>query len=277
MKKERFINLVKIETKELAKSRWILFFFLTFFLISIGLLFFGETGEIYGFSGVNKFIASLVNISFLLVPIFSLGPSSTSISGSRENLLLEYIFSFPITKKEIYFSKFLAVFLTVIFAIGFSLFFALLFFSFKGTDIKIIIAFAFIVLLSFVFISIGFLVSTLSKTKSASIALAFFVWFILIIGGELGVLGFISVSKIPDATFFPIVFLNPSETFRIAVITIFSSSLDILGPFGIYIYSKLGNALIPVSAICLITFGTIALLTGYKIFEKQNISYTERF
>ncbi|MCS7213419.1 MAG: ABC transporter permease [Candidatus Calescibacterium sp.] len=261
-----------MDTKELIRSKWTLFYFLTFSIISVGIIFSGEASEIYGFSGISKFIASLVNISFLLIPIFSLGPSSISISGMRENLSLEYMLSFPVTKKEIYLSKFLSIFLVSISTLFFVLFIALSFFRFREVDTKIITAFLFILLLSFVFISIGFLISVLSKTKSSAIALSLFVWFIIIIGGELGTLGFISVSKIPEISFFPIIFLNPAETFRVAVIAIFSSSLDILGPFGIYIYSKLGKSLIPISALLMSIYGFLTLVIGYKLFSMQKVS-----
>lgn len=273
---ERFFSLFLMEAKELIRSKWILTYFLTFLFVSVAILFAGKTGGIYDFSGISKFIASLLNISFILVPIFSLGPSSISISGARENLTLEYMLSFPVEKRDIYFSKFFSVFFTSALAVSLSLFVAFVLFRFEGIDTKALLSLVFILLLSFVFISIGFLVSTVSKTKSGAIAISFFIWFIIIIGGELGTLGFISVSKIPTSMFFPIVFLNPAETFRVSVIAIFSDSLDILGPFGIYIYSRLGDILIPVSAAILFTYGLFISTLAYKIFSLQKVSVSIR-
>lgn len=272
VKSGKFFSMFLMETKELIRSKWIQFYFFIFLFVSVAITFAGKTGVVYDFSGISKLIASLLNISFILVPIFSLGPSSMSISGARESLTLEYLLSFPVDKRDIYFSKFFSVFLTSALSVSLSLFIAFLFSRFEGIDLKTLLALIFILLLSFTFISIGFLISTVSKTRSGSIALSFLIWFIVIIGGELGTLGFISLSKIPSPLFFPIVFLNPAETFRVSVITIFSDSLDILGPFGIYIYSKLGKTLVPLSAIIIFIYGLTILTVAYKIFCVQKVS-----
>lgn len=262
-----------IEFKDVLGSRWFIFYILVFLLLSLGFLWAGSgEAQIAGYSGIGRFMASVVNISFLLIPIFSLIPASSSISGARENLSLEYMLAFPVKKSVIFFSKFISVVAVVFSAPLISLLISLFFLGVEQGEIMIFFKIVvFIFLLSLAFVSLGFFVSALSSSRGKATSVSLFLWFLFTIGSELGILGFIAVSRIPTPAFFPIIFLNPAETFRVACISLFSKSLDILGPFGIYIYNKLGNYFLLVSALSILAFSFVFIVLSFLVFRKKRV------
>jgi|GEM_PF-1292178 Cu-processing system permease protein len=267
---ERFSSLLIIDFKEVLYSRWFLFYFVVFGFVSVGLGWVGWREGIYGFSGVGKFLASFVNISFLLVPAFSLLPSSLSISSARENLILEYVFSFPIKKIEFFLSKFISIFSGIILPpiLILPLFFFILKYD-KGDFLLFFKIVFFLILFSFVFVSLGLLISVASLSRLRAISFALFFLFFFTVFSEVGVLSFISLARVPNFAFILFILLNPAETFRLAVISFFSQTLDVLGPFGLYIYYSFGEMMWIFFALSLFLMGAIFFFLAFALFSKQ--------
>ncbi len=258
-----------IELKESFRSRWFLIYFVLFSGIVLGFVFAVRSELIYEFSGVGHFMASLINASIVFVPLFSLIPSSISISGSRENLSLEYILSFPIKKSSIFFSKFFSSFVSVVFPPVVSVIVSAFFL--KVVRLEIFFVVLLLLILAFFFVSLGLFISVLTQQKSRSLAFALILWAVFTFGGELGLFGYISFAKIPNWEFLAFYFLNPIELFRVSAISLFSKSLDVLGPFGLYLYSKLGNLIFPISSSVILFLGILILTISYFIFTKQKV------
>ncbi len=266
----RFWSLIIIDFKEVLYSRWFLFYFVVFGFVSVGLSWVGWREGIYGFSGVGRFLASFINISFLLVPAFSLLPSSLTISSARENLILEYVFSFPIKKIEFFLSKFISIFSGIILPpiLILPLFFFILKYEMGDFLLFFKIVF-FLILFSFDFVSLGLLISVVSRSRLRAISLALFSLFFFTVFSEVGVLSFISLARVPNFAFILFVFLNPAETFRLAAISFFSQTLDVLGPFGLYIYYTFGEMMWIFFALSLLLMGTTFFLLAFTLFSKQ--------
>ena len=267
---ERFSSLLIIDFKEVLHSRWFLFYFVVFSFVSVGLGWVGWREGIYGFSGVGKFLASFVNISFLLVPAFSLLTSSLLISSARENFILEYFFSFPIKKIEFFLSKFISIFSGIILPpiLILPLFFFILKYDKRDFLLFFKIVF-FLILFSFVFVSLGLLISAASHRCLRAISFALFFLFFFTVFSEVGVLSFISLARVPSFAFILFILLNPAETFRLAVISFFSQTLDVLGPFGLYIYYTFGEMMWIFFAISLFLMGTTFFFLAFVLFSKQ--------
>lgn len=266
----RFSSLLIIDFKEVLYSRWFLFYFVFFGFVSVGLSWVGWREGIYGFSGVGKFLASFINISFLLVPAFSLLPSSLTISSARENLILEYVFSFPIKKIEFFLSKFISIFSGIILPpiLILPLFFFILKYE-KGDFLLFFKIAFFLILFSFVFVSLGLLISVVSRSRLRAVSLALFFLFFFTVFSEVGVLSFISLARVPNFAFILLIFLNPAETYRLAAISFFSQTLDVLGPFGLYIYYIFGEIMWILFALSLMLIGTTFFLLAFVLFSKQ--------
>lgn len=266
----RFSSLLIIDFKEVLYSRWFLFYFVFFGFVSVGLSWVGWREGIYGFSGVGKFLASFINISFLLVPAFSLLPSSLTISSARENLILEYVFSFPIKKIEFFLSKFISIFSGIILPpiLILPLFFFILKYE-KGDFLLFFKIVFFLILFSFVFVSLGLLISVVSRSRLRAVSLALFFLFFFTVFSEVGVLSFISLARVPNFAFIFLIFLNPAETYRLAAISFFSQTLDVLGPFGLYIYYIFGEMMWILFALSLMLIGTTFFLLAFVLFSKQ--------
>lgn len=96
----------------------------------------------------------------------------------------------------------------------------------------------------------------------------FFLFFFTVFS-EVGVLSFISLARVPNFAFILFILLNPAETFRLAVISFFSQTLDVLGPFGLYIYYTFGEMMWIFFALSLFLMGTIFFFLAFALFSKQ--------
>ncbi|MFZ8802629.1 MAG: hypothetical protein ACO2PO_06530 [Candidatus Calescibacterium sp.] len=77
------------------------------------------------------------------------------------------------------------------------------------------------------------------------------------------------MARVPSFAFILFILLNPAETFRLAVISFFSQTLDVLGPFGIYIYYTFGEMMLIFFALSLFLIGTIFFFLAFALFSKH--------
>jgi hypothetical protein len=72
---------------------------------------------------------------------------------------------------------------------------------------------------------------------------AIFAWLLLTFVGDLGVMGTAIATDLPTWTLLATAVANPVEAFRLASLTAFEGSLDVLGPAGRYAVDTFGTAL----------------------------------
>ncbi|WP_279061876.1 ABC transporter permease, partial [Campylobacter lanienae] len=174
---KNLLLIAKIDIKESFASKWFLFYLLTFAgLIALFFVTGVIDSRVAGFSGLTRMLLLFIQISIIILPIFILITTVRSINSDREVGALEYLLSFPISLKEYYFGKALGraftVFLPILLALILSLFIAI----FKDTKIPWGIFFYYTLLLmvlSFVFLSFGFLISSLFKRIEFGLGFSF--------------------------------------------------------------------------------------------------------
>ena len=261
-----------LEEKEVFASRWFYIYLVVFGGVIGGLILsgIGQTA-LFGYTGIGRLMAGVINLTYILVPLFSLVPAALSISGARENLALEYTLSLPVGKGAIFISKFAALYLAsggvpvLTLLAGYALLFGP-----RGTDFVLLVqVVGLMLLLGYVFTSLGLLVSAFTETRSKSLAVGLFLWFLFTIGGELGILSVIAASRVPTPLFPVLVLLNPAETFRVAAISLFNPGLDVLGPFGVYLAEKLGTAFLPLCAATLLGEGSLLIAAAAIRFYRR--------
>lgn len=273
---KNLLLIAKIDIKESFASKWFLFYLLTF--AGLMALFF-VTGvidsRVAGFSGLTRMLLLFIQISIIILPIFILITTVRSINSDREVGALEYLLSFPISLKEYYFGKALGraftVFLPILLALILSLFIAI----FKDTKIPWGIFFYYTLLLmvlSFVFLSFGFLISSLIKSSELGLGFSFLFWLFLLAFLDLALIGLMMKSSVNENIIYAISLSNPIEVFRIAAISLFDPNLALIGPAAYFILDGFGriNFLI-YSVIYPILLGIISLLVGYILFLKRDL------
>jgi Cu-processing system permease protein len=236
--------LIRKEVRESSKNRWFILYTICFVVLALLLLFLASSrDEIAGFSGFGRTAASLINLVLLFVPLISIVTGAISISNERENGTLCYLLSHPVTKTEVFLGKFIGLLLPIWISIflGFGLSGIVIALKGSGKDIsKYIITALLSVLLAASLLSVGFLISVLSKKAAKAIGIAIFLWLAFLIFGDLGIMGTIVAMDLNINKVFVLSLLNPAEVFKIAAVLNISPRFEVLGPIGIYALRSFG-------------------------------------
>ena len=270
-----FKNILTITQKELQdarRNRWYLIYVLVFTVLSLALAWLGMTGlGDYGLAGFGRTAASIINIVLLIVPLMGLTLGAISLAGERERSTLLYLLAQPVTQLEVMLGKYLGL--------GIALFSALIFgFGISGILIAIqggsaeIKLYSLMVLLAFllalVSLSLGFLISSTVRKGSTAISIALFIWLLLLVFGDLGLMGTAMVLKLDVSQLLTLTVLNPMQIFKIAAILNLRGSLEVLGPAGIFALRTYGAQLMPVLVSILLAWILIPLGLAYTAFRK---------
>lgn len=236
--------LIRKEVRESSKNRWFILYTICFTVLALLLLFLASSrDEIAGFSGFGRTAASLINLVLLFVPLISIVTGAISISNERENGTLSYLLSHPVTKTEVFLGKFIGLLLPIWISIflGFGLSGMVIALRGSGEDIsKYLITALLSVLLAASLLSVGFLISVLSKKAAKAIGIAIFLWLAFLIFGDLGIMGTIVAMDLDINQVFILSLLNPAEVFKIAAVLKISPRFEVLGPVGIYALRSFG-------------------------------------
>lgn len=273
---KNLLLIADMDIKESFRSKWFLLYILVFIGL-VGTLFISGVTDsrVAGFTGLTRLLLLFIQICFVILPIFILITTVRSISYDRELNTLEYLLSYPISLNEYYFGKVLGRAFIVIFPIFITLLFMVIISAFKSKAIPFNIIFLYSILLSvmsFVFLSFGFFISSVVKSQEMALAAAFFVWLFLLAFLDLALIGIMMKSSVNEYVIYSVALLNPIEIFRIASISLFDPNLAVIGPAAYYILDIFGNTLFLVySIIYPIILSFIMLILGYLIFIKRDL------
>ena len=218
--KKEFINRIK------NISLFILIFILT--LLSLAISYFGTSPfGLTGFSGIDVTIASLMSLSIYLIPLIAFIIGYDSITGEEEDGTMPLLLSSSASRSEIYLGKFIGLILVISIAIfagyGISGIIILL----KENAGHIIDYFSFIfssILLGISFLSIALLVSSFTRSRTASITISVFLWFFYIFIYDLLLIGILVATKgkavfINNAVIGGFLLVNPADVYRLFTIS----------------------------------------------------------
>jgi Cu-processing system permease protein len=124
-------------------------------------------------------------------------------------------------------------------------------------------------MLALVSLSIGFLISSMVRKGSTAISIALFIWLLLLIFGDLGLMGTSMVLKLGVGQLFTLTLLNPMQIFKIAAILNIRGSLEVLGPAGIYALRTYGSQLLPGLIAVLAAWTLVPMSLAYISFRRS--------
>lgn len=265
--------ILRKEVRDAARNRWFLLYTLAFVGLSLGLAGFGLRA--FGSSGLSNFgrtSASMVNLVLLIVPLMGLTIGAMSMAGERERGSLLYLLSQPLDHSELLLGKYfgLAFGLLASLVIGFGLSGVLIMManglSQLGTYVNLVL-YAF--LLGLGCLSIGFLISIVARSGAAAIGAAVFLWLVLVLFGDLGMMGTAIVMDLKPETLFTITLINPLQIFKISSLLNIENNLEVLGPAGIYALRTYGVQLLPGLLGALLLWAWMPLIATLHIFRKR--------
>lgn len=271
-----FNNVITITQKEMRDSRrnrWYILYVLIFSALSLALAWLGMTGlGDFGLAGFGRTAASIINIILLVVPLMGLTLGAMSLAGERERNTLTYLLAQPVDQLEVLLGKYLglaaALFSALVIGFGISG----IFIAVNGGTANIRVYLLMVMLaflLALVSLSLGFFISSTVRKGSTAISIALFVWLLLLVFGDLGLMGTSLVLNLGVGQLFTLTMLNPMQIFKIAAILNIRDNLEVLGPAGIYALRTFGSQLLPALIVIMITWALVPLVFAYYAFRRS--------
>ena len=232
-------TLAQKELRDALRNRWFVLYTLAFFALSLAFSYLALAGAgMVGFAGFGRTAASLINLVLLIVPLMALTVGAQSLAGEQERSTLAYLLAQPITRLEIFVGKYLGLTLGLLGSLTLGFGISGLVMALNGTGatepmvyIRLVaLAFA----LSLTMLSVGLLISALTKRANVAIGIGLFLWLVFVFFGDLGMMGTAITLRVPIEGLFWLSLSNPLQLFKLAAILDIRGTLEMLGPAGIY-------------------------------------------
>ncbi len=262
------------EFRDAIASRWFLLYTVAFTVLAVGVSFLSLSGVgSHGFAGFGRTAAGLLNLIMLVVPLMALTAGAGAIAGERERGTLIYLLAQPVSRTQLILGKYvgLATSLVCSLCIGFGVSAAVLAWRAGGVGITAFaMLVAFTAMLALAMLSVGVLISVVSRRSAVATGIALFVWLTLVFVSDLGLMASSILFRLRVQEIFGLAIVNPMQSFKMAVIVNMNASLDVLGPVGAYASFTLGRALPWVLAATVAAWAVLPLALATILFARRN-------
>lgn len=236
------IYMMSKEIRDGLRNRWVFATTLLLLMLALSLGFLGSstTGEVK-VDPLTVTVVSLSSLSVYLIPLIALLLSFDAIVGEVESGTMSLLLSYPISRWQVLVGKFLGH-LTILSAatiVGYGLAGAVLQLAGGGLDFSVWMPFVHLIVASILlgasFLAIGYLVSSMTRERAATIGIVIAVWIFFVVIFDMVLLGVliadtqhaVSASAVNIALLF-----NPTDVYRL---------LNLTGYENIALYSGMGG------------------------------------
>jgi len=236
------------ELRDALRNRWFLLYTIAFVALSLAFSYLALAGAgIVGFAGFGRTAASLINLVLLIIPLMALTVGAQSLAGEQEKSTLSYLLAQPVSRVEIFLGKYLGLALSLLASLTLGFGISGVVIALGGAGAVDPLAYVLLVglafLLSLTMLSVGLLVSAFTRKASVAVGIGLFLWLLSVFFGDLGMMGTAMALRVPIANLFLLSLSNPLQVFKMMAILDIQSTLDILGPAGLYAMRKYGDGL----------------------------------
>ena len=265
-----------LDLKESIRAKWFLVYSLVFGgMIALFFIAGVTQSQVMGFSGLSRLLLMYIQITIVILPIFILVTTVRSISRDRDNHILEYMLSFPISLKQYYWGKILGRFITVFLPVFFAMILAVIYGVIIGASVPWDILFLYsglLFALSSAFLGIAFFISSFVKSSEVALGISFFVWIFLLAFIDIALISLMMQNRYEESMIIAIALANPMEIFRVAAISLFDPELTVMGPVAFYILDTFNQwAFVLFSILYPVLLGLVFAVFGYRIFSKKDL------
>jgi len=235
------------EVRDALSSKWFLLYTIAFAVLAIAVSFVSLAGAgSQGFAGFGRTAAGLLNLIMLIVPLMALTAGAGAIAGERERGTLLYLLAQPVGRAELLLGKYvgLALALSCSLCIGFGLSAGVLAWRAGSVGVgSFLMLVVFTCMLALAMLSLGMLISVLSRRSGVATGLGLFAWLVFVFLSDLGLMAGTVIFKLRVQEVFALGVANPLQAFKMGVIVNLNASLDVLGPVGMYASQTFGGSL----------------------------------
>lgn len=266
-------TLAQKELREALRNRWFLLYTAAFVGLSLALSYLSLAGAgIAGFAGFGRTAASLINLVLLIIPLMALTVGAQSLAHEQEQGTLVYLLAQPITRAEVFVGKYLGLGLSLLASVGLGFGIAGVVLALSdgaGSPASYVGLMARTYLLSLAMLSVGFLVSTMSRRSGIAIGVGLFLWLTFVFLGDLGLMGTALMMRLSVGQLLWLSLLNPLQVFKMAAILDINATLDLLGPAGIYAMQEYGQTLQLIFLALMTAWMVLPALVAYAWFRAR--------
>ncbi|MFG0305734.1 MAG: ABC transporter permease [Phycisphaerales bacterium JB040] len=267
------VRFARREFRDAVSGKWFLLYTVAFAVLAVGVSYLSLSGVgSHGFAGFGRTAAGLLNLIMLVVPLMALTCGAGSIAGERERGTLLYLLAQPVSRAQVLLGKYLGLAgaLVCSLCVGFGVSAGVLAWRAGGVGVGafgVLIGLA--ALLALAMLSVGFLISVVSRRTGVATSLALFVWLGLVFVSDLGLMAGTVLFRLRVQEIFGLATANPLQSFKMAVIVNMNASLDVLGPVGAYASHTLGDALGWVLVSSLAAWTVVPLALAVTLFTRR--------
>ncbi|MCJ2519546.1 MAG: ABC transporter permease, partial [Candidatus Thermoplasmatota archaeon] len=173
---------VKKEFLDNVRNKWIIAISVIFIILALVVSYFGaaQAGGGAGFQGLSDTVTGMAGIEVFIVPILGLMLSYAAVVGEKEKGSILLLLSMPITRLETILGKFLGLasvmMAAIISGLGISGAVIMVTAGTEGWENYLLFILGSMVF-ALAFLSVGLLLSTITKRRSTAMGLAVFLWF----------------------------------------------------------------------------------------------------
>jgi Cu-processing system permease protein len=220
-------------------------------------------------SDPSKAVLSLLNVVLLVVPLISIIFATIHFYNSQE--FIELLVSQPINRQKIFYSEYLGVALSLATAFAIGVGVPVLLFGGSGPAGVYLISAG--IFLTFIFVSLAFLASVLTRDKAKGIGLALLLWFyfsLLYDGMVMMVLFYFSDYPLEKASL-AMLSLNPIDLGRVLVLLQIDVSA-LMGYTGALYKSLFSNFTgVLYAGLLMLAWALLPLMLAKRIFIRKDL------
>ena len=266
----------RLEFTETIRARWFLVYGLVFGAVMVLLLASGLTeSRVMGFTGLSRTLTTYIQICMAILPIFILITMVRSVAGDRESGILEYMLALPVTLGAWYWGKLLGRYVTVFLPVFIAIVLAVVWAAVRGFAVpwtEFLFSTGLLVSLTWCFLGIGMLISTVAKSSDVAQGTAFTVWLVLLLFLDLVLLGAMVREQMPHQVVVMIALLNPMQVFRTASMLVFDPELILMGPAAHVILDAMGRTGFLIYGFAYpAALGMLAAVSGFALFRRGDL------
>lgn len=268
------VTLARRELRDAIRSRWFLLYTVAFAALGLAVSYVSAAGAGgSGLSGYGRTSAGLINLVLLVVPLMALTAGAASIASDRERGMLAYMLAQPVARFELLLGKYFGLAGALLACLTLGLGASALVLALKGlrtnpASILWLCALSFLLALSM--LSLGLLISALTRKASVAVGTAIFTWLSFVFVSDLALMAGAVALRMRIETLFAVSLANPLQVYKMWSLHAIDASLDVLGPAGLYATEEYGAALHPLFAGCIIIWVVVPLLgAGIALSRKS--------
>lgn len=238
-------TIMQKEVRDAIAGKWLALYAIIFAVLALAVAYVGQQnlGGL-GLENFSRTTASLLNLCLLLAPLIALSLGAGAIAGDRDKGTLTYVLAQPINRWELLLGKFAGLFTSIAIAtvVGFGLAGIVIAMFASTIDVgTYMLLIGLVIGLVAVMTALGLVASVIGKTRAQAVGLALLVWFIAVLFFDLVLVGLVSVASLSGRELLIALLANPVEIVRVLAIIHLEPDLQVLGPFGSYVYEELGT------------------------------------